>query len=217
MDAAHYWPLDKLAVRDFNNKGVTIGKIHGAGIIQKASLSNLGFAPLALALDGVSSWLHLGDFPNSCISDPLQCPDGVSLSFKMLVSGYGTGYLFSSAAINVYYNDTTVHFALQVKEKLWEVKSFYRKFMWQTVEMSWSRENGLNAVILGDGTHVLRDTTGRTVTLSTTSHTAVMIGRPMVKKAMYAEAKIRDVALWTEELPEERSSKLHSCNGKLEK
>ena len=95
--------------------------------------------PLALALDGVSSWLHLGDFPNGCISDPLQCPDGVSLSFKMLVSGYGTGYLFSSAAISVYYNDTTVHFALQVKEKLWEVKSFYRKFMWQTVAMSWSR------------------------------------------------------------------------------
>ncbi|XP_068673513.1 polycystin-1-like [Montipora foliosa] len=212
MDAAHYWPLDKPAVRDFNNKGVKMGKILGTGIVQKASLSNLGFAPLALALDGVSSWLHLGDFPDSCISDPLQCPDGVSLSFKMLVSGYGTGYLFSSAAISVYYNDTTVHFALQVKEKLWEVKSFYRKFVWQTVAMSWSRENGLNAVILGDGTHVLRDTTGRTVTPSTTSHTAVMIGRPTVKNTMYAEAKIRDVALWTEELPVERSSKLHSCN-----
>ena len=64
---------------------------------------------------------------------------------------------------------------------------------------------------------MLRDTTGRTVTPSTTSHTAVMIGRPTVKNAMYAEAKIRDVALWTEELPVERSSKLHSCNGKLEK
>ena len=77
--------------------------------------------------------------------------------------------------------------------------------------MSWSRENGLTAVIAGDTTTVLHDTTGRNVVPSNTSHTTVKIGQH--ENTMYAEAKIRDVAVWTEEIAEERLSKLHSCNG----
>ena len=212
QDAVHYWPLDKLAVRQFKKKRSTLGKIHGPVTVGKAASSSiLGFFPLALSLDGQTSWIHLGDYPNSCLNDVSRCPDGVSLSFKAIITGYTSGSLLSTAAISVYHANNNIHFVLRDKEKLWEVKPNCRKFKWQTFGMSWSRENGLTTVIAGDTTTVLRDTTGRNVAPSNTSHTSVTIGQR--ENTMYAEAKIRDVAVWTEELGEERLSKLHSCNG----
>ena len=211
-DAVHYWPLDKLAVREFKKKRSTLGKIHGLVTVAKAASStNLGFSPLALSLDGQTSWIHLGDYPNSCLNDLSKCPDGVSLSFKAIITGYTSGSLLSTAAINVYHANESIHFVLRDKEKLWEVKPNCKKFKWQTFGMSWSRENGLTAVIAADTTTVLRDTTGRNVAPSNASHTSVTIGQR--ENTMYAEAKIRDVAMWTEELGQERLSKLHSCNG----
>lgn len=83
--------------------------------------------------------------------------------------------------------------------------------------MSWSRENGLNVVIFGDGIYVLCDIIGRIVMLFIMLYIVVMIGWLMVKKVMYVEVKIRDVVFWIEEFLEERFLKFYFCNGKFEK
>lgn len=201
-------------VQDLNKEGIAVGKIHGPWTIQEA-LAKLGFTPLALGLGGSSTWINLGDFPDNCVSRLAKCLYGISVSFKASVSGSGTGYLLSSAGVNVYYANDTMHFILQDKEKVWEVKHSYIKNTWQTFALSWSRANGLTTVIVGYTASVLRDPNGRTVTPTAVTHTSVTIGKPNSENAKYAEAAIRDVAFWDEEITEERMTKLHVCDGEF--
>lgn len=204
-------------VRDINKDRISKAKIHGAWTLRTAT-AKLGFTPLALGLTGSSSWIDLGDFRDSCATSLSRCTGGFSASFKANVaqSGAGTGYFLSAATFNVYYVNETVHFVLQDKERVWEVKGSYVKTTWQTFAMSWSRANGLIAAIIGDvSSSVLRDPVGRTVTPSPVTHTSMTIGRPYNKKSNYVDAAIRDVALWEEEITEDRIAKLHVCDGKL--
>lgn len=201
-------------VQDLNKEGIAVGKIHGPWTIQEA-LAKLGFTPLALGLGGSSTWINLGDFPDNCVSRLAKCLYGISVSFKASVSGSGTGYLLSSAGVNVYYANDTMHFILQDKEKVWEVKHSYIKNTWQTFALSWSRANGLTTVIVGYTASVLRDPNGRTVTPTAVTHTSVTIGKPNSENAKYAEAAIRDVTFWDEEITEDRMTKLHVCDGEF--
>lgn len=206
--------MDKstLFVRDLNKR--RIGNIHGPWTM-KGAPPKLGFAPLAIYLGGLTSWIDLGEYPDSCISSPSKCSDGMSVSFKASVTGIGTGYLLSSGGVAVYYVNGTMRFTLQDQDRVWEVKGSYRKHTWQTFSMSWSRANGLIAVIAGDASDVLRDPNGKTVTPPAVLHTTVTIGRPNNETAKYAQGAIRDFALWEEEISEERMSKLHVSNGEF--
>ena len=177
--------------------------------------AKLGFASLAIALGDSNSWIDLGDFPDNCISSLSKCPDGISVSFKARAAGSGTGYILSSGGVAIYYVNETMHFIVQDKDKVWEVQGSYKKYMWQTFAMSWSRENGLTAVIVGDAATVLRERSGRTVTPSAISHTSLTIGRPNGENSNYAQGAIRDVAVWEKEISEERMSSLHVCNGEF--
>ena len=201
------------------NGGETPGTIHGPWTTQKAP-TKLGIAPLALSLAGSNTWVDLGDFKERCISSPSKCPNGISVSFEARASGNGTGYILSSGGQSskgfaIFYIDTTMHFILRDGQKFWQVHGSYQKYTWQTFAMSWSQENGLTAVIVGHTASVLRDTTGVIVTPSADSGTSFTIGRPNSKSGDYAECVIRDVAVWEDEITEEKMSKLHGCNGEL--
>ena len=142
------------------------------------------------------------------------------MSFEASVSGNGTGYILSSGGqsskgLAVFYNDATMHFNLRDGQKIWQVHGSYQKNTWQTFSMSWSQANGLTAVIVGDTANVLRDTCGQIVTPSTDVDTSFTIGRPNSESGNYAKCVIRDVAVWEEEITEEKMSKLHVCNGEL--
>ncbi|KAL9957163.1 hypothetical protein ACROYT_G038767 [Oculina patagonica] len=217
-DALHYWPMDKsiIFVQDVNADGSKVGRIHGSWSIQEAP-TKLGIAPLALSLAGSDSWVDLGDFEDSCVSSPSKCPNGISVSFKASVSGSGTGYILSSGGqsskgLAVFYTDGTMYFSLRDGQKIWQVHGSYQNNTWQTFSMSWSQENGLTAVIVGDTATVLCDTCGQVVTPSTDVDTSFTIGRPNSKSGEYAHCVIRDVAVWEEEITEQRMSKLHVCN-----
>lgn len=220
-DALHYWPMDKsiIFVQDVNGDGSKVGRIHGSWSIQEAP-TKLGITPLALSLAGSDSWVDLGDFEDSCVSSPSKCPNGISVSFKASVSGSGTGYILSSGGqsskgLAVFYTDGTMYFSLRDGQKIWQVHGSYQNNTWQTFSMSWSQENGLTAVIVGDTATVLCDTCGQVVTPSTDVDTSFTIGRPNSKSGEYAQCVIRDVAVWEEEITEQRMSKLHVCNGEF--
>ena len=149
-----------------------------------------------------------------------MCPNGISVSFKASISGNGTGYILSSGGqsskgLAVFYMDATMHFNLRDGQKIWKVQGSYPRNTWQTFSMSWSQENGLTAVIVGDAASVLRDTCGQAVTPSADVDTSFTIGRPNNKSEEYAQCVIRDVAVWQEEISEEKMSKLHVCNGEV--
>ena len=206
--------MDKSVIFVQDLKKERIGKIHGPWTMQEAH-AKVGFAPLAIALGGSNSWIDHGDFPDSCISSPSKCPDGISVSFKARVTGSRTGYILSSGGVAIYYVNETMHFIIQDKDKAWEVQGPYKKYVWETFAMSWSRENGLTAVIVGAAANVLRDLSGKSAMPSAVLPTSLTIGRPNGENATFAQGAIRDVALWKKEISEERMSSLHVCNGEF--
>ena len=140
------------------------------------------------------------------------------MSFKANPSGNGTGYILSSGGQSsngfaIYYVDTVMYFILRDEQKIWQVQGSYQKYTWQTFAMSWSQENGLTAVIHKDSANLLRDPTGKIVTPLTDHDTLLTIGRSSDKGDAYAKAVIRDVAVWEEEITQEKMSQLHVCNG----
>ena len=128
------------------------------------------------------------------------------------MSGNETGHILSSKGLAVFYINTTMYFDVRDGQKFWQVHGSFQKYTWQTFSMSWSQENGLTAVIVGDTSNVLRDTCGKSVTPSTDAGNTFAIGRSISKSGEYAECVIRDVAVWEEEITEERMSNLHDCS-----
>lgn len=137
------------------------------------------------------------------------------MSFKASVTGNETGYILSSKGLAVFYTGTTMYFYIRDGQKYWQVHGSFQKNTWQTFSMSWSQENGLTAVVVGNTSTVLRDTWGKSVTPSTDDETTFAIGRSMSKSGEYAECVIRDLAAWEEEITEEKMSKLHICSGEF--
>jgi len=131
------------------------------------------------------------------------------------VSGNETGHILSSRGFAVSYKGTTMNFYVRDGQKFWQVSGSYKENTWQTFSMGWSQENGLTAVIFGDTSHVLRDTYGKSVTPSTDADNTFAIGRSISESGEYAECVIRDVAVWEEEITEEKMSKLHVCSGEF--
>lgn len=177
--------------------------------------TKLGITPQGLSLSGSSSWVDFGEFKDSCIISPSKCPNGISVSFKASVSGNETGYILSSKGLAVFYMNATMYFNVRDGQKIWQVHGSYQKNTWQTFSMSWSQENGLTAIIVGDTSNVLRDACGKSVTPSTDVGTSFTIGRSKSKSDEYAQCVIRDVAVWEEEITEEKMSKLHACSGEF--
>lgn len=137
------------------------------------------------------------------------------MSFKASVSGNETGHILSSKGLAAFYIRTTMYFYVRDGQKFWQVHGSYQKNTWQTFSMSWSQENGLTAVVVGDTCNVLRDTYGKIVTPSTDADNTFAIGRSISESGDYAECVIRDVAVWEEEITEEKMSKLHVCSGEF--
>lgn len=177
--------------------------------------AKLGITPQGLSLGGSSSWVDLGEFKDSCIVSPSKCLNGIAVSFKASLSGNETGHVLSSKGLAVFHRGTTMYFYVRNGQKFWQVHGAYQKNTWQTFSMTWSQENGLTAVIVGDTSNVLRDTCGKSVTPSTSTENTFAIGRSISESGEYAEFVIRDVAFWEEEISEEKISKLHVCNGEF--
>ena len=137
------------------------------------------------------------------------------MSFKASVTGNETGHILSSKGLVVFYTGTTMYFYVRDGQKFWQVHGSYQKNTWQTFSMSWSQENGLTAVIVGEASNVLRDTCGKSVTPTTDADSTFAIGRSISESGKYAECVIRDVAVWEEEITEEKMSKLHNCSGEF--
>lgn len=213
---SHYWPLDKsiIFIQDTQGDRSRVGRIHGSWTMQEAP-TKLGVTPQGLSLGGSSSWVDLGEFKDSCIVSPSKCPNGISASFKASVSGNETGHILSSKGLAVFYRGTTMYFYVRDGQKFWQVHGSYQRNTWQTFSMTWSQENGLTAVIVGDTSNVLRDTCGKSVTPSTNTDNTFTIGRSINESSEYAECVIRDVAVWEEEIAEEKMAKLHVCNGEF--
>ncbi|XP_022780269.1 uncharacterized protein LOC111321599 [Stylophora pistillata] len=221
-DTAHYWPLDKSVVyqQDVKGDGSLVGKIHGPWTIHHIP-ANLNFTPLALSLSGSHSWVDLRSVEKSeqsCIFSPSHCNNGISLSFKAYLSTNGIGYILSSGGKNsngfsIYHDDGVMHFNVRDGQNIWQVQGSYESNAWHTFAMSWSHADGLTAVIGGDSTSVLRDTGGKTVTLTQASHSSLIIGRSTnMDGGVHAEIVLRDVAIWEEAIAQERMSALFVCN-----
>ena len=219
-DADHYWPLDKVSPGGSVAKASTSrpAKAHGGLYVAVGETRN-GTAPVALYLDGSGSWVDLGDFKGTCVSDPSRCVDGLSLSFKVNIQGSGTGYLLSSGGqsgrgLAVYYASGSLFIQVKDGEKRWQVETGYSVNTWQTISFSWSQQDGLS-VVLDEGRLHLKDTAGKLAMSALDSDTSVVIGRPNDEKSKYGKGLIRDLAIWERPLYDVKLEALHRCNGTL--
>uniref|UniRef100_A0A671TNB2 Adhesion G protein-coupled receptor D1 n=1 Tax=Sparus aurata TaxID=8175 RepID=A0A671TNB2_SPAAU len=160
--ASHYWPLD--AVDGIHELWDQIG--NRPDIVE--GMVNKG---IYLNGDNGGTFLHFGNYQNSCISDPTLCgPEGITFSFfwknheaesRFAVASGGK---VISNGFSVYTNPFVgyVEFYTRGNNHRWKVNIKVPGPYWTHILFTWTKKDGLKVYI--NGTFTSGDTEGGSVT-----------------------------------------------------
>uniref|UniRef100_A0A8C8A3S3 Adhesion G protein-coupled receptor D1 n=1 Tax=Oryzias sinensis TaxID=183150 RepID=A0A8C8A3S3_9TELE len=190
--ASHYWPLD--AVEGIHELWDRIGnrpalRIHNHTVLPSSHNSSYvytndsGYTNISAKVDIVEgmvnkgiflngdngdTFLHFGNYQNSCISDPTFCgPEGITLSFfwknqeadsRFAVSSGGKVF---SNGFSVYINPLVgfVEFYTRGNNHRWKVSIKVPGPYWTHILFTWTKSDGLKVYI--NGTFTADDPVGR--------------------------------------------------------
>ncbi|XP_051508987.1 adhesion G-protein coupled receptor D1-like [Myxocyprinus asiaticus] len=164
--ASHYWPLDSVeGINGFSDKfGNRTGHVNGTNINIIEGMVNKG---IYLNGDNGATFLHFGNYKDSCISDPTLCgPEGITFSFfwknHEVESRFAiaSGGKVDSSGFSVYSNPHggRVEFYTRGDSKTWKAKIKLPGPYWTHVLFTWTQTDGLKVYI--NGTFSVGDPTG---------------------------------------------------------
>ncbi|KAM9810992.1 adhesion G-protein coupled receptor D1 [Neosynchiropus ocellatus] len=167
--ASHYWPLDAVdGIRElWDQIGNRPGYVNGTTIYIVEGMVNKG---IFLDGDNGGTFLHFGNYQNSCISDPSLCgPEGITFSFfwkncevddaRFAVASGGK---VISNGFSVYINPKGgyVDFYTRGNNHRWKAAIAVPGPFWCHILFTWKKVDGLKVYI--NGTYTTGDPTGST-------------------------------------------------------
>ncbi|XP_076585972.1 adhesion G-protein coupled receptor D1 isoform X1 [Chaetodon auriga] len=167
--ASHYWPLDAVdGIHElWDQIGNRPGYVNGSNINIVEGMVNKG---IFLNGDNGGTFLHFGNYQNSCISDPTLCgPEGITFSFfwknheaesRFAVASGGK---VISNGFSVYTNPFVgyVEFYTRGNNHRWKVNIRVPGPYWTHILFTWTKADGLMVYI--NGTFTASDATGGSV------------------------------------------------------
>uniref|UniRef100_A0A8C9VZB0 Adhesion G protein-coupled receptor D1 n=1 Tax=Scleropages formosus TaxID=113540 RepID=A0A8C9VZB0_SCLFO len=172
--ASHYWPLD--AVDGIHGLLDEIG--NRADIVE--GMVNKG---IYLNGDNGATFLHFGNYRNSCISDPTLCgPEGITFSFFWKNQEAQSRFAISSGGkvisngFSVYANayGGYVEFYTRGNSRRWKANIKLPGPYWTHVLFTWTLQNGLNVYI--NGTFNVSDPQGSVSNSYGDTYTDLVVG-----------------------------------------
>ncbi|XP_062400035.1 adhesion G-protein coupled receptor D1 isoform X5 [Sardina pilchardus] len=204
--ASHYWPLDamdgipELWDRNGNRSDIVEGMV------------NKG---IYLNGDQGGTFLHFGNYKNSCISDPMLCgPQGITFSFfwkdQEVESRFSiaSGGKVMSNGFSVYTNPLGgyVEFYTRGNSKRWMAKIDLPGPYWTHILFTWTMTDGLSVYI--NGSFSVSDTKGNFSQNygDTYPDLVIGVGNDIKSKGHYATGAFDEFVIWERALsPEEIS------------
>ncbi|KAM4616262.1 adhesion G-protein coupled receptor D1 [Polymixia lowei] len=155
--ASHYWPLDAVdGIHElWDQIGNRPGHINGSNINIVEGMVNKG---IFLNGDNGGTFLHFGNYENSCISDPTLCgPEGITFSFfwknheAQSRFAIASGGKIVSNGFSVYANPYGgyVEFYTRGNNKRWKANISIPGPFWTHVLFTWTQNDGLKIYING--------------------------------------------------------------------
>ncbi|XP_029018515.1 adhesion G-protein coupled receptor D1 isoform X2 [Betta splendens] len=155
--ASHYWPLDAVdGIRELWDRiGNRPGYVNGSSINIVEGMVNKG---IFLNGDNGGTFLHFGNYQNSCISDPTLCgPEGITFSFfwknHEVESRFAvaSGGKVISNGFSVYTNPLGgyVEFYTRGNNHRWKANIPVPGPYWTHVLFTWTKTDGLKVYING--------------------------------------------------------------------
>ncbi|XP_064793503.1 adhesion G-protein coupled receptor D1-like isoform X2 [Oncorhynchus masou masou] len=164
--ASHYWPLDSVDRIHglWDQIGNRPGHVNGSDINIVEGMVNKG---IYLNGDNGGTFLHFGNYQNSCISDPTLCgPEGITFSFFWKNQEAESRFAIASGGkvisngFSVYANAYAgyVEFYTRGNSKRWRANINIPGPFWTHILFTWTLTDGLNIYI--NGTFNTSDPTG---------------------------------------------------------
>ncbi|XP_029618576.1 adhesion G-protein coupled receptor D1 isoform X2 [Salmo trutta] len=164
--ASHYWPLDSVdGIHGlWDQIGNRPGHVNGSDINIVEGMVNKG---IYLNGDNGGTFLHFGNYQNSCISDPTLCgPEGITFSFFWKNQEAESRFAIASGGkvisngFSVYANAYAgyVEFYTRGNSKRWRANINIPGPFWTHILFTWTLTDGLNIYI--NGTFNTSDPTG---------------------------------------------------------
>ncbi|KAL0979481.1 hypothetical protein UPYG_G00185660 [Umbra pygmaea] len=155
--ASHYWPLDVVdGIHGlWDQIGNKPGHVNGSNINIVEGMVNKG---IFLNGDNGGTFLHFGNYQNSCISDPTLCgPEGITFSFfwknqeRSSRFAIASGGKVISNGFSVYTNAYAgyVEFYTRGNTQRWKANISIPGPFWTHILFTWTRQDGLNIYING--------------------------------------------------------------------
>ncbi|XP_019907718.2 adhesion G-protein coupled receptor D1 isoform X2 [Esox lucius] len=208
--ASHYWPLDVVdgIYGLWDQIGNRPGHVNGSTINIVEGMVNQG---IYLNGDNGGTFLHFGNYQNSCISDPTLCgPEGITFSFfwKNQEShsrfAIASGGKVISNGFSVYTNAYAgyVEFYTRGNSKRWRANISVPGPFWTHILFTWTWKDGLNIYI--NGTFNTSDPTGSVSEDYGDSHHDLVIGTGNGRYGHYLTGAFDEFVIWERALsPEE--------------
>ncbi|XP_047679116.1 adhesion G-protein coupled receptor D1 isoform X5 [Tachysurus fulvidraco] len=201
--ASHYWPLDDVdgihSLRD--QIGNRTGHINGTDINIVEGVVNKG---IYLNGDRGATFLHFGNYRNSCISDPTLCgPQGITFSFfwknQESHSRFAvmSGGKIISNGFSVYTNPFGgyVEFYTRRNSQRWKANINLPGPFWTHILFTWTLKDGLKIYI--NGTFSVSDTKGNTSHNYGDTHADLVIGTGTSQSyGHYVTASFDEFVIW---------------------
>ncbi|KTG33625.1 hypothetical protein cypCar_00000977 [Cyprinus carpio] len=164
--ASHYWPLDSVeGIHGLSDQiGNRTGHVNGTNINIVEGMVNKG---IYLNGDNGATFLHFGNYKDSCISDPALCgPAGITFSFFWKNNEVDSRFAIASggkvisSGFSVYSNPYGgyVEFYTRGDSKTWKAHIKLPGPYWTHVLFTWTQTEGLKVYI--NGTFSVGDPTG---------------------------------------------------------
>uniref|UniRef100_A0A669FAA5 Adhesion G protein-coupled receptor D1 n=1 Tax=Oreochromis niloticus TaxID=8128 RepID=A0A669FAA5_ORENI len=153
--ASHYWPLDAVeGIHElWDHNGNRSGYINGSNINIVEGMVNKG---IFLNGDNGGTFLHFGNYQNTCISDPNLCgPEGITFSFfwknheSASRFAVASGGKVISNGFSVYTNPLGgyVEFYTRSNKHRWRANIKVPGPYWTHILFTWTKKDGLKVYI----------------------------------------------------------------------
>ncbi|CAH1790209.1 unnamed protein product [Owenia fusiformis] len=150
----------------------------------------------AIKFDGVDDYVNLGQ-NLTCHGDLQRCIRGFTMNFRIKPFQLTNNmYVFSSDAINVYFQGGKLHGRFQTPNKVWSISKEIDVNKWSQVQFTWNKQDGAQMFI--DGIQVDEATTSTPRETRVDRTTPFYIGRSSQGREgeKYLHGVIDDVQFW---------------------
>ncbi|XP_046728025.1 adhesion G-protein coupled receptor D1 isoform X2 [Silurus meridionalis] len=201
--ASHYWPLDDVdGIRSLKDQiGNRTGHINGTNINIVEGVVNKG---IYLNGDRGATFLHFGNYRNSCISDPTLCgPQGITFSFFWKNQNSHSRFAVMSGGkiisngFSVYTNPYGgyVEFYTRRNSQRWKANIDLPGPFWTHILFTWTLKDGLKIYI--NGTFSVNDTKGDMSYNYGDTYADLVIGTgPSHSYGHYVTASFDEFVIW---------------------